>query len=67
VIVAPAAFGGRQITVGEFERRGGLLVVRIDRRDGEALRPGAADVIRPGDGLVVISRAGVPSLEAIVC
>jgi len=67
VIVAPAAFGGRQITVGEFERRGGgLLVVRIDRREGGALRPGADDVIRPGDGLVVISRMGVPNLEAIV-
>lgn len=66
-IVAPPAFGSRPITVGEFERRGGrLLVVRIDRYDGAVLRhPNADDVIRPGDGLVVISRLGGRGHEVI--
>ncbi len=67
VVVAPAAFGARAITVGEFERRGGgLFVVRIDRSDGAVLqRPGAQEIIRSGDGLLVVSRLGRSGLGAI--
>ncbi len=67
VVVAPVSFGARAITVGEFERRGGsLLVVRIDRADGSVLqRPNAQEVIRAGDGLLVVSRLGRSGLGAI--
>lgn len=67
VIVAPASFGARRITVGEFERRGGsLLVVRIDRANGAVLQhPSPEAIIQPGDGLLVVSRQGRPGLDAI--
>ncbi len=67
VVVAPVSFGARTITVGEFERRGGsLLVVRIDRGDGSVLqRPSAQEVIQAGDGLLVVSRLGRSGLGAI--
>jgi len=67
VLVAPTSFGARAITVAEFERRGGgILVVRIDRGNGVILqRPRAEEVLRPGDGLLVVSRLGRPGLGAI--
>ena len=67
VITAPASFQARRMTVGEFERRGGgLLVVRIDRLDGDVIdAPKAEDVIRAGDGVAVVSKLGRLGLSAI--
>lgn len=67
VVTAPATFAARRVTVGEFERRGGgLLVVRIDRADGEVLeKPKADAVIRAGDGVTVVSKIGRLGLSAI--
>lgn len=67
VITAPSTFATRRVTVAEFERRGGgLLVVRIDRADGavtESPKPDA--IIRAGDGVTVVSKRGRLGLSAI--
>ena len=68
VVTAPASFAARRVTVGEFERRGGgLLVVRLDRGDGRVIdAPRPDEVIHAGDGVAVVSklgRLGVPTLE----
>lgn len=67
VITAPATFAARRVTVGEFERRGGgLLVVRIDRAGGEVLEnPKSDTIIRAGDGVTVVSKLGRLGLSAI--
>ncbi|HJV40745.1 potassium channel family protein [Caulobacter sp.] len=67
VITAPATFAARRVTVGEFERRGGgLLVVRIDRSDGAVFEnPKPDTIIRAGDGVTVVSKLGRLGLSAI--
>lgn len=67
VITAPSTFAARRVTVGEFERRGGgLLVVRIDRADGGVLENPKPDaVIGAGDGVTVVSKLGRLGLSAI--
>ena len=67
VITAPSTFAARQVTVGDFERRGGgLLVVRIDRADGGVLESPKSDIIiRAGDGVTVVSKIGQLGLSAI--
>lgn len=67
VITAPSTFAARRVTVGEFERRGGgLLVVRIDRADGGVLENPKSDaVIGAGDGVTVVSKLGRLGLSAI--
>lgn len=67
VITAPSTFAARRVTVGEFERRGGgLLVVRIDRAGGEVLEnPKSDTIIRAGDGVTVVSKLGRLGLSAI--
>lgn len=68
VITAPSTFAARRVTVGEFERRGGgLLVVRIDRADGGVLENPKPDaLIGAGDGVTVVSKLGRLGLSAIV-
>lgn len=67
VITAPSTFAARRVTVGEFERRGGgLLVVRIDRAGGGVLENPKPDaVIGAGDGVTVVSKLGRLGLSAI--
>jgi len=67
VITAPSTFAARRVTVGEFERRGGgLLVVRIDRAAGGVLEnPKADTIIHAGDGVTVVSKLGRLGLSAI--
>ena len=64
--VAPASFAARRVTVGEFERRGGVLVVRIERANGALVeKPKADEVISAGDGVAVLSKLGRLGLDAI--
>lgn len=67
VLTAPASFGTRRMTVGEFERRGGgVLVVRIQRAGGAVVdRPRGDEIIAPGDGVAVVSKLGRLGLAAI--
>lgn len=67
VVTAPASFAARRVTVGEFERRGGgLLVVRIDRVDGRVVdTPRPEDLIHAGDGVSIVSRLGRAGLSAL--
>lgn len=67
VVTAPASFAGRRVTVGEFERRGGgLLVVRIDRVDGRVVdAPKPDDLIHAGDGVSIVSKLGRVGLSAL--
>lgn len=66
LVTAPASFAGRQVTVGDFERRGGVLVVRIERANGTLIeKPKADEVIGAGDGLAVLSKLGRLGLDAI--
>lgn len=67
IITAPASFAARGMTVGEFERRGGgMLVVRIQRADGTVVEcPKGEEVIGAGDGVAVVSKLGRLGLSAI--
>lgn len=67
VVTAPASFAARRVSVGEFERRGGgLLVVRIDRVDGRVVdAPKPDEIIQAGDGVAVVSKMGRLGLAAI--
>ena len=66
VVVAAAGGAAAGVTVEDLERRGGgaFFVVQIDRWDGQTVtRPAPATMISPGDGLLVVGRAGA-SLSA---
>lgn len=67
VVTAPPGFSARKVSVGEFERRGGgVLVVRIERADGSVVEnPASEEIIRAGDGLAVVSKSGRLGLAAI--
>ncbi len=67
VVTAPASFAARRVTVGEFERRGGgLLVVRIDRVDGRVVdAPKPEDLIHAGDGVSIVAKLGRVGLSAL--
>ena len=68
LVVAGEKSAAAHVAIEELERRGkgAFFVVQINRRDGETLtRPPGSTIIQPGDGLVVVGRAG-GALSAII-
>jgi len=63
--VAPeSSMAGATIETIEHDAGGAVFVVAVNRKNGETLsRPDPATVIEPGDGVVVITRAGRSALR----
>jgi voltage-gated potassium channel len=58
-VAANSPLAGTTIEKAEHEAIGSLFIIAINRKNGETLtRPDPSTVIEPGDGVVVITRAG---------
>jgi Trk K+ transport system NAD-binding subunit len=58
-VAADSPLAGATIETAEHQASGSIFVIAINRRNGETItRPSPETLIEPGDGVVVITRAG---------
>ncbi len=58
-VATDSPLAGATIETAEHQASGSLFVIAVNRKNGETLtRPDPATIIEPGDGVVVITRAG---------
>jgi voltage-gated potassium channel len=69
MVTVPEASGAVGATIGEVEQRarGAFYVVQLDRRGGDTVtRPEPVTRIEAGDGVLVVSRAEIAAVTAIL-
>lgn len=68
VITVTEGSGAVGATIGDIEHRtkGGFFVVQLDRRNGEVItRPGQAERLQAGDGVLIVTRGDLATTMAL--